>query len=108
MKKILLTIAVCLCVSGLASAQDWSVGGRVGSGLQAVGQYHGFGDVAGKPSISKAVSVCRGAIPEQASWLTLRLWLHGTALSSVITTPVISLPISVPVSRSAVESTMHT
>lgn len=38
MKKFLLAIFAMLCVAG-ASAQDWSVGGRVGSGFQVVGQY---------------------------------------------------------------------
>ena len=38
MKKFLLTLVAVLCVSG-AFAQDWKVGGRIGSGLQAVGQY---------------------------------------------------------------------
>ena len=38
MKKIILTLAV-LFVSVSASAQTWGVGGRVGSGLQAVGEY---------------------------------------------------------------------
>lgn len=38
MKKILFTLAV-LFVAVSASAQGWGVGGRVGSGLQAVGEY---------------------------------------------------------------------
>lgn len=38
MKKLLLALVALLVVTG-ASAQDWSVGGRVGSGLQALGQY---------------------------------------------------------------------
>lgn len=38
MKKFLLTLVAVLCVSG-AFAQDWKVGGRLGSGFQAVGQY---------------------------------------------------------------------
>ena len=38
MKKIILTLAV-LFVAVSASAQTWGVGGRVGSGLQAVGEY---------------------------------------------------------------------
>lgn len=38
MKKILLTLAV-LFVAVSAQAQGWAVGGRVGSGLQAVGEY---------------------------------------------------------------------
>jgi hypothetical protein len=38
MKKFLLAIFAMLCVAG-ASAQDWSVGGRLGSGFQAVGTY---------------------------------------------------------------------
>ena len=38
MKKFLLLIVASLFVTG-AFAQEWSVGGRVGSGLQAVGQY---------------------------------------------------------------------
>ncbi len=49
MKKILLALAVCLGAWS-ASAQDrWSVGGRVGAGLQVVGQYHGLGTVAAHP-----------------------------------------------------------
>ena len=38
MKKFFLTLAV-LFVAVSASAQGWGVGGRVGSGLQAVGEY---------------------------------------------------------------------
>ena len=38
MKKFLLSLVAVLCVSG-AFAQDWKVGGRVGSGFQAVGMY---------------------------------------------------------------------
>ena len=38
MKKFLLTLVAVLCVSG-AFAQDWKVGGRLGSGVQAVGMY---------------------------------------------------------------------
>ena len=38
MKKFLLVIVASLFVTG-AFAQDWSVGARVGSGFQAVGQY---------------------------------------------------------------------
>ena len=77
MKKILLTIAVCLCVSGLASAQDWSVGGRVGSGLQAVGQYHGFGDVAGKPFYLEGrfgMSWCNPGASLMADFTALAAW----------------------------------
>lgn len=39
MKKILLTLAVCFCALSV-SAQDWAVGGRFGSGLQAQAEYH--------------------------------------------------------------------
>ena len=38
MKKLLLIVAV-LFVATTSFAQDWSVGGRVGSGFQVVGQY---------------------------------------------------------------------
>jgi hypothetical protein len=38
MKKFFLTLAV-LFVAVSASAQGWGVGGRIGSGLQAVGEY---------------------------------------------------------------------
>ncbi|MBQ8493715.1 MAG: hypothetical protein IJ464_05490 [Alistipes sp.] len=38
MKKFLLAIVALMCATG-AFAQDWSVGGRLGSGFQAVGQY---------------------------------------------------------------------
>lgn len=38
MKKLLL-LAVTVILATSAFAQDWSVGGRVGSGFQAVGQY---------------------------------------------------------------------
>lgn len=38
MKKILLTLAVCFCALSV-SAQEWAVGGRLGSGLQAQGEY---------------------------------------------------------------------
>ena len=39
MKKLLLLVAV-LFVATTSFAQDWSVGARVGSGLQAVGKYN--------------------------------------------------------------------
>lgn len=38
MKKLLL-LAVTVILATSAFAQDWSVGGRIGSGFQAVGQY---------------------------------------------------------------------
>ena len=38
MKKFLLSLVALLCVSG-AFAQDWKVGGRLGSGFQADAQY---------------------------------------------------------------------
>ena len=38
MKKFLL-LAVAVVLATSAFAQDWSVGGRIGSGFQAVGQY---------------------------------------------------------------------
>lgn len=38
MKKFFLLIVASLFVTG-AFAQDWSIGGRIGSGLQVVGQY---------------------------------------------------------------------
>lgn len=38
MKKIFLVLAAIFCVATV-SAQKWAVGGRVGSGLQAVGEY---------------------------------------------------------------------
>ncbi|MBQ8366468.1 MAG: hypothetical protein IJX40_01890 [Alistipes sp.] len=38
MKKVLLAV-VAVMFATCAFAQDWSVGGRVGSGFQAVGQY---------------------------------------------------------------------
>ena len=38
MKKFLLSLVAVLCVSG-AFAQDWKVGGRIGSGFQADAQY---------------------------------------------------------------------
>ena len=38
MKKLLLTLAMGL-LAWSASAQNWTVGGRIGSGFQAVGQY---------------------------------------------------------------------
>ena len=49
MKKIILTLAVLFCALN-ASAQDgWTVGGRIGSGFQAVTSYHGLGEVAHYP-----------------------------------------------------------
>ncbi len=39
MKKIILTLAVCICAAATASAQNWAVGGRVGAGFQAQGEY---------------------------------------------------------------------
>ena len=38
MKKLFLIMVAVMCITTL-SAQKWSVGGRVGSGVQAVGQY---------------------------------------------------------------------
>ncbi len=38
MKKIFLVLAAIFCVATV-SAQKWAVGGRIGSGLQAVGEY---------------------------------------------------------------------
>lgn len=38
MKKFLLIMVAVMCV-GTLSAQKWSLGGRIGSGFQAVGQY---------------------------------------------------------------------
>lgn len=44
MKKLIFSLAVCLCAL-TASAQDrWAVGGRFGSGLQAQGEYHFMND----------------------------------------------------------------
>lgn len=40
MKKLLVLIAALVASASIASAQTWGVGGRVGSGFQAVGQYH--------------------------------------------------------------------
>ena len=49
MKKFILTLAVLFCALN-ASAQDgWTVGGRIGSGFQAVTSYHGLGEVAHYP-----------------------------------------------------------
>ena len=49
MKKFILTLAVLFCALN-ASAQDgWTVGGRIGSGFQAVTSYHGLGEVANYP-----------------------------------------------------------
>ena len=49
MKKVILTLAVLFCALN-ASAQDgWTVGGRIGSGFQAVTSYHGLGEVANYP-----------------------------------------------------------
>ncbi len=38
MKKIILTLAVCL-MAWSVSAQEWGVGGRLGAGFQAQGEY---------------------------------------------------------------------
>ena len=77
MKKILLAVAACLCAWS-ASAQDgWSVGGRVGSGLQAVGQYHGLGDVAGKPFYLEGrfgMSWCNAGATVVADFTALAAW----------------------------------
>lgn len=41
MKKLFILIAVVIASASVASAQGkWGVGGRVGSGFQAVGEYH--------------------------------------------------------------------
>ena len=39
MKKFILSLAVAMCAVVSASAQDWTVGGRIGGGLQAVAEY---------------------------------------------------------------------
>ncbi len=39
MKKLLVLLAVVTASASVASAQTWGVGGRLGSGFQAVGQY---------------------------------------------------------------------
>lgn len=52
MKKILVSLIACFCVLGV-SAQEWAVGGRVGSGFQAQGEYHFPIRIMPKP-----VSVC--------------------------------------------------
>lgn len=39
MKKFLILVAAVVMTAGAASAQNWAIGGRVGSGFQAVGQY---------------------------------------------------------------------
>ncbi len=39
MKKFILSLVVCIFAVGAASAQNWAVGARVGSGFQAQGEY---------------------------------------------------------------------
>jgi hypothetical protein len=43
MKKILFLIAIAICTTSIAKAQDWSVGARIGSGFAGVAQAH-FGN----------------------------------------------------------------
>ncbi|MGN0007331.1 MAG: hypothetical protein ACI35T_04475 [Alistipes sp.] len=49
MKKVLLTLAVLFCAFTVSAQDGWTIGGRVGAGVQAVTSYHGFGEVANKP-----------------------------------------------------------
>lgn len=39
MKKIIITLAIALGFALSANAQEWAVGGRIGSGLQVQGEY---------------------------------------------------------------------
>lgn len=48
MKKIIIVvIATIIAVS--ASAQTWTVGGRIGAGFQATAEYHGLGEIGKMP-----------------------------------------------------------
>lgn len=49
MKKVILTLAVLFCALNVSAQDGWTVGGRIGSGLQAVTSYHGLGEVANYP-----------------------------------------------------------
>lgn len=77
MKKFILTLAVLFCAVS-ASAQDgWTIGGRIGSGFQAVSSYHGFGDVAGKPFYLEArfgMSWCNAGADLMADFTALAAW----------------------------------
>ena len=77
MKKILLTLAVAFCAL-TASAQDsWTIGGRVGSGFQAVTSYHGFGEVANYPFYLEGrfgMSWCNAAAQVEADFTALAAW----------------------------------
>ena len=77
MKKLILTLAVLFCAIS-ASAQDgWTVGGRIGSGFQAVTSYHGLGDVAGKPFYLEArfgMSWCNAGATVMADFTALAAW----------------------------------
>lgn len=45
MKKLIVLFAVVIASASVASAQDWGIGGRLGYGVQVVGQkYFGSGD----------------------------------------------------------------
>lgn len=40
MKKLILSLAVCLCALTVSAQEKWAVGGRIGSGFQAQAEYH--------------------------------------------------------------------
>lgn len=77
MKKVLLTLAVLFCAF-TASAQDgWTIGGRVGPGVQVVTSYHGFGKGAKKTFYLEGrfgVSICNQATVATADFTALAAW----------------------------------
>jgi len=77
MKKLILTLAVLFCAFSVSAQDNWAVGGRIGSGFQAVGSYHGLGDVAGKPFYLEArfgMSWCNAGASLMADFTALAAW----------------------------------
>ena len=77
MKKFILTLAVLLCAASVSAQDSWTVGGRIGSGLQAVASYHGLGDVAGKPFYLEGrfgLSWCNAGASVTADFTALAAW----------------------------------
>lgn len=76
MRKVILSIIVAFCALGL-SAQDWSLGGRIGSGLQVVGQYHGIETGGSNPFYLEGrfgMSWCNSGADIMADFTLLAAW----------------------------------
>lgn len=78
MRKLILSLAAVFCVLTVsAQTEKWSVGGRVGSGFQAVAAYNGLGDVAGKPFYLEGrfgMSWCNAGASLMADFTAIAAW----------------------------------